>query len=88
LTLPFLLLLDGEPTGAAAGQHPKVHDADGAGAQGDFSQTLDAGGKLIVIKDPLTGTSFPGNVIPADRLDANGLALISMLPGPATFPSV
>src|SRR5439155_1180192 len=32
---------------------------------GDFSQTFDAGGKLIVIKDPLTGQPFPGNVFTA-----------------------
>jgi hypothetical protein len=36
---------------------------------GDFSQTFDANGKLIVIKDPLTGQPFPGNVIPQDRID-------------------
>ena len=49
---------------------------------GDFSQTFDAGGKLIVIKDPLTGQPFPGNVIPPNRLNANGLAIIDMLPLP------
>ena len=50
--------------------------------QGDFSQTFDAGGKLIVIKDPLTGQPFPGNSIPTDRLNANGRAIINMLPLP------
>jgi len=50
--------------------------------QGDFSQTYDAGGKLIVIKDPLTGKPFPGNKIPANRIDPNGLALMSLLPQP------
>jgi hypothetical protein len=50
--------------------------------RGDFSQTLDAAGKLIVIRDPQTGAAFQGNVIPANRLDPNGLALINMLPLP------
>jgi hypothetical protein len=50
--------------------------------QGDFSQTLDASGKLIVIKDPLTGQPFPGNVIPPDRLNRNGLAIMNLLPMP------
>ena len=47
--------------------------------QGDFSQTYDSNGKLIVIKDPLTGQPFAGNKIPASRLDANGLALMNMM---------
>ncbi|HTM23607.1 MAG TPA: carboxypeptidase regulatory-like domain-containing protein [Vicinamibacterales bacterium] len=50
--------------------------------QGDFSQTLDASGKLIVIKDPLTGQPFLGNVIPKDRLNPNGIAIMNLLPLP------
>lgn len=50
--------------------------------RGDFSQTLDAAGKLIVVRDPLTGKAFPGNVIPATRLNPNGVAVITMLPAP------
>src|SRR6267378_6478164 len=60
--------------------------------RGDFSQTLDANGRLMFIKDPLsplpcsvtTGGAgcFPGNVIPANRLDPNGLAVLSDLPLP------
>src|SRR5688572_30497453 len=34
---------------------------------GDFSQTLDGSGRPVVIRDPLTGLPFPGNVIPAGR---------------------
>ena len=62
--------------------------------QGDFSQTFDANGRLINIKDPqstspcnvVTGGAgcFPGNRIPADRLDRNALALINMMPLPNT----
>lgn len=61
--------------------------------QGDFSQTFDTQGRLITIYDPLTtrpnpnGTGFirdpfPGNRIPADRLNAVGLALVNQLPVP------
>ena len=49
---------------------------------GDFSQTLDSAGKLIVIRDPVTGQPFPGNRIPADRINANGLALLKLMPLP------
>jgi Carboxypeptidase regulatory-like domain/TonB dependent receptor len=37
---------------------------------GDFSQLLAKG---IMIKDPLTGDPFPGNIIPANRLNALSL---------------
>src|SRR6266542_1092701 len=50
--------------------------------QGDFSQTFDSGGKLIVIKDPLTGAAFPGNVIPKDRINSNALAIMKLMPLP------
>ena len=62
--------------------------------QGDFSQTFDANGRLINIKDPqstaacnvTTGGAgcFPGNVIPNGRLDANALALLNLMPLPNT----
>ena len=60
--------------------------------QGDFSQTFDANGRLINIKDPLSTAAcnvttggagcFPGNRIPSERLDQNALALLRMLPLP------
>jgi Carboxypeptidase regulatory-like domain len=59
---------------------------------GDFSQTFDINGRLMYIKDPLSSGAcsvttggpgcFPGNVIPQDRLDPNGLALLKFLPLP------
>jgi hypothetical protein len=49
--------------------------------RGDFSQTF-RNGALQVIKDPLTGLPFPGNVIPADRLNAVGSKLASYFPRP------
>ncbi len=53
--------------------------------QGDFSQTVDSAGRLIVIRDPATGQPFPDNRIPKDRWDASGAALLSMLPLPNTL---
>ena len=35
-----------------------------------------------VIRDPLTGLPFPGNIIPANRLSANGVALMNLYPQP------
>ena len=54
---------------------------------GDFSQTYDTSGKVIPVNDPynLVGgkaQQFPGNAIPASRLDKNGLALLKILPLP------
>lgn len=50
--------------------------------QGDFSQTLDTNGKVIAIIDPTTGNPFPNNIIPKNRLNPNGLALMNTLPLP------
>ena len=57
---------------------------------GDFSQTL-SGGKLVPIYDPAstttvngvtTRTQFPGNIIPANRLDPAGVKAIQYYPLP------
>ena len=50
--------------------------------QGDFSQTLDVNGKVIPITDNLGGPQFPDNVIPKNRLNPNGQALMNILPQP------
>ena len=51
--------------------------------QGDFSQSLSQAGTLTVVKDPLNNnTAFPGNQIPKNRLDANGVALLNVFPLP------
>ncbi|MPY87455.1 MAG: TonB-dependent receptor plug domain-containing protein [Luteitalea sp.] len=56
--------------------------------QGNFSRSLDTNGNLLIINDPLTGQPFPGNVIPPGRIDANGQALLNLLPLPnATDPA-
>lgn len=53
--------------------------------QGDFSKTLDSEGQLIVIRDPRTGQPFPGNVIPADRINTSGQAILNLMPRPNTL---
>jgi hypothetical protein len=51
--------------------------------RGDFSRTLDVNNALIVVRDPYaSATPFPGNVIPANRIDQNGKALLNFLPLP------
>src|SRR2546425_6425585 len=53
---------------------------------GDFSQTLDVNNRLIQIKDPFNnGAPFPGNQIPANRIDKNGQALLKLFPIPNFF---
>ncbi len=51
--------------------------------QGNFSELLTTNTFMSnrTLADPLGGT-FPGNVIPASRLSANGLALLKMYPDP------
>ena len=47
---------------------------------GDFSQTLDSSNLSVPIKDPLSGSTFPGNVIPASRIDPNTQKLLNLFP--------
>ena len=59
---------------------------------GDFSQTVDSNNRLIFIRDPQrSGTCnsvsggpacFPGNRIPADRINATAQALLDLFPQP------
>lgn len=49
---------------------------------GDFSQSLDVNGRLVAIRDPLTGLPFPNNVIPAARINRSGQALLGVFPLP------
>lgn len=54
--------------------------------RGDFSELLDPANPFFrrarAIIDPQTGQPFPNNIIPRDRLSANGLALLNMYPLP------
>src|SRR5207253_3366189 len=51
---------------------------------GDFSQTVNTTGQLIVIKDPLTGKPFQGNIIPRERFSPIGSAFLNLFPLPNT----
>jgi hypothetical protein len=53
--------------------------------QGDFSQSLQPNGQLRVIRDPLTGQPFPGNRIPADRINPLGQAILNIFNQPNFF---
>lgn len=55
--------------------------------RGDFSQTFNPDGSLVVIYDPLNVVNgvrqpFPGNIIPANRLSRVGQALANAFPTP------
>ncbi len=50
---------------------------------GDFSG-LTRSGKLVPIIDPLTGQPFPGNIIPAGRLNFTGAKIASYFPTATT----
>ncbi len=50
--------------------------------RGDFSQSFDQNGALIVVRDPTTGQPFPNNVIPAARIKQLGQRMLSFLPAP------
>jgi hypothetical protein len=51
--------------------------------RGDFSQTT-RNGALQVIRDPLTGIPFQGNVIPAEKMNAVGAKMASYMPSANT----
>ncbi len=53
--------------------------------RGDFSQTLDTNSRLIPINDPLNNRApFPGNIVPANRIDSSGQKLLNIFPLPNT----
>jgi hypothetical protein len=64
--------------------------------EGNFSQTLNAAGKLIPIYDPATTQlvngsysrqPFPGNIIPASELDPVAVAMLGYYPLPNRAPT-
>ncbi|MBM3727980.1 MAG: hypothetical protein FJW40_21465 [Acidobacteria bacterium] len=59
--------------------------------RGDFSQTTDGNGNLVLIRDPNTGLPctaanragcFAGNVVPASRIFRDGQSILGILPLP------
>jgi hypothetical protein len=49
---------------------------------GDFSQSRNSVGAVIPIIDPQTGQQFPGNLIPANRIDPTGQAILNLFMKP------
>jgi len=54
---------------------------------GDFSQTLTLQGQPVTIYDPSTEAPFPGNRIPASRIDPAARVLLSLYPLPNFVPT-
>jgi hypothetical protein len=53
--------------------------------QGNFTQTFDTNGAVIPILDPLNNRApLPGNIVPANRIDRRGQALLNFFPQPNT----
>lgn len=50
---------------------------------GDFS-ALTRSGAFSAVRDPLTGQNFPGNIIPQNRINPVGQALLNYFPKPTT----
>lgn len=50
--------------------------------QGNFSQTVNQNGSLIVVRDPTNQQPFAGNVIPTNRLNPLGQAMLNIFPQP------
>jgi hypothetical protein len=76
-------------------QNGNLHFPTAAEQNGDFSGLTNASGKPIIIYDPLTTDPvtgarlpFPGNVIPANRINAVAANIVKYLPLPNINPSV
>jgi hypothetical protein len=50
--------------------------------QGNFSQSVNASGQPLIIRDPLTQLPFPGNIIPLGSLYQPGIAALNLWPLP------
>ena len=46
---------------------------------GDFSGVLNSSNQPVVVKDPLTGSPFPNNLVPANRINPIGAGLLKLL---------
>lgn len=74
-------------------QNSVLHLPTAAMRSGDFSGLTDPQGRPVIIYDPLTTDAngnrqpFPGNVIPASRINPVGRALLNALPLPTTSPA-
>lgn len=50
--------------------------------EGDYSQTREADGRPVIIRDPLTNAAFPNNRIPGSRISADGQKILNFYPLP------
>jgi len=55
--------------------------------EGNFSQSVNSSGALIAVTDPNNSAPFPGNIIPANRANGFGVALMGYMPLPNYSPS-
>jgi trimeric autotransporter adhesin len=55
---------------------------------GDFSGLVTSAGAHVTIYDPLTHLPFPGNIIPANRINPVAANMVKYLPLPTTNPNV
>jgi hypothetical protein len=76
-------------------QNGNLHFPTAAERAGDFSAFTNASGRQIVIYDPLTTDPvtgarqpFPGNVIPANRINPVGANIVKYLPLPNVNPTL
>jgi len=49
---------------------------------GDFSDSRDVNGALIVVKDPVAKTAYPGNIVPQSLINRAGQNYLKLLPLP------
>jgi hypothetical protein len=85
----FFAAYEGLRQGSATNLNTSVPTAAQRG--GDFSHTLNAAGQLVTIYDPTTTVAagsgyvrqaFPGNIIPASRMDIVGKNAVDYYPAP------
>src|SRR5580658_793343 len=53
---------------------------------GNFSQSVQGNGALIVITDPASGAPFPGNIVPTNRINSIGQSMLNFFPLPNYAP--
>lgn len=48
--------------------------------RGDYSQSMDVNGALIVVRDPVNGQPFAGNQVPQSRINKLGQSMLNFFP--------
>jgi Carboxypeptidase regulatory-like domain/TonB-dependent Receptor Plug Domain len=68
------------PTTASTANEPTLQERNG-----NFSDLKTSLGALIPVLDPLTETQFPGNIIPANRINPVGQGMLNLYPMPTGY---